>query len=85
MAATVGAGVGIGNLIWAHREPAPIVSAGTGRSAGVAPSIFTRWKAGKTEPNMEAYRRIGDAALVPKRPSRAAVLPDLPAPAEAAE
>jgi anti-sigma-K factor RskA len=24
-AAAVGAGVGIGNLIWAHREPTPIV------------------------------------------------------------
>jgi transcriptional regulator with XRE-family HTH domain len=32
------------------------------RRAGVAPSIFSRWKAGKTEPNLENYRRIRDAA-----------------------
>jgi predicted transcriptional regulator len=32
------------------------------RRAGVAPSIFSRWKAGKTEPSMENYRRIRDVA-----------------------
>ena len=33
------------------------------RRAGVAPSIFSRWKAGKTEPNLDNYRRIRDAAM----------------------
>lgn len=28
------------------------------RSAGVAPSTFTRWKAGQTEPTLGIYRRL---------------------------
>jgi predicted transcriptional regulator len=70
-------------------DKAGVTMASVCKLAGVAPSIFTRWKAGKTEPNMESYRRIRDAALaLPKRSKRAAarpVLPDPPAPAEAAE
>lgn len=33
------------------------------RRAGIAISIFARWKAGKTEPNMVNYRRIRDTVL----------------------
>jgi transcriptional regulator with XRE-family HTH domain len=32
------------------------------RDAGVAQSTFSRWKAGKTEPTLDVYRRIRDAA-----------------------
>lgn len=28
------------------------------REAGVAPSTFTRWKAGQTEPTLGVYRRL---------------------------
>ncbi|MGD0109224.1 MAG: hypothetical protein ABSC06_35080 [Rhodopila sp.] len=35
------------------------------RRAGLATSIFARWKAGKTEPNLENYRRIRDVVLPP--------------------
>jgi transcriptional regulator with XRE-family HTH domain len=31
------------------------------RRAGVAVSTFTRWKAGKTEPTLDVYRRLRDA------------------------
>jgi predicted transcriptional regulator len=33
------------------------------RRAGAATSIFARWKAGKTEPNPENYRRIRDVVV----------------------
>lgn len=29
--------------------------------AGIAQSTFSRWKAGKTEPTLDVYRRIRDA------------------------
>lgn len=32
------------------------------RRAGVAQSTFTRWKAGKTEPTLDIYRKLRDAA-----------------------
>lgn len=31
------------------------------RRAGIAPSTFSRWKAGKTEPTLDIYRRLRDA------------------------
>lgn len=34
------------------------------RTAGVAPSTFTRWKAGQTEPTLGIYRRLV-AAVTP--------------------
>lgn len=39
--------------------------------AGIAQSTFSRWKAGKTEPTLDVYRRIRDA-LAPAEPSEAA-------------
>jgi predicted transcriptional regulator len=41
------------------------------RRAGVAPSIFSRWKAGKTEPNLDNYRRIRDAVTAVPSADRA--------------
>lgn len=32
------------------------------RDAGVAPSTFTRWKNGTTEPTLDVYRRLVQAA-----------------------
>jgi transcriptional regulator with XRE-family HTH domain len=32
------------------------------RRAGVAKSTFTRWKNGSTEPTLDVYRRLRDAA-----------------------
>ena len=52
------------------------------RRAGVAASIFSRWKAGKTEPSLENYRRIRDAAqaAVAPKPRRKAVTPESATP-----
>ena len=36
--------------------------------AGIAQSTFSRWKAGKTEPTLDVYRRIRDA-LLPVQPA----------------
>jgi predicted transcriptional regulator len=36
------------------------------RKAGVAPSTFTRWKAGQTEPTLGIYRRLVDAVSTPQ-------------------
>lgn len=36
------------------------------RNAAVAASTFSRWKAGKTTPSIEVYRRIRDAAAQPR-------------------
>ena len=33
------------------------------RRAGIAQSTFTRWKAGKTEPTLDAYRRLCHAVM----------------------
>jgi predicted transcriptional regulator len=35
------------------------------RTAGVAPSTFTRWKAGQTEPTLGVYRKLV-SAVAPK-------------------
>lgn len=37
------------------------------RAAGVAPSTFTRWKAGRTEPTLGVYRRLVAAVTVPPK------------------
>lgn len=34
------------------------------RQAGIAPSTFTRWKRGETEPTLGVYRRLCDAVGV---------------------
>lgn len=52
-------------------ERAGIPIAEVCRRAGVASSIFSRWKSGKTEPNLENYRRIRDVVLgLPPRRKR---------------
>ena len=33
--------------------------------AAIAPSTFSRWKAGRTEPTLSVYRRIVDAVSPP--------------------
>jgi len=40
------------------------------RSAGVAPSTFTRWKAGQTEPTLGVYRRLVAALTPPPVPGQ---------------
>jgi transcriptional regulator with XRE-family HTH domain len=35
------------------------------REANVAPSTFSRWKAGKTEPTLDVYRRLRQAVAAP--------------------
>ena len=59
----------------AQRAGVPLVE--VCRRAGVAPSIFSRWKSGKTQPNLANYQRIRDAAeaLVPKRRKRTPIPP----------
>lgn len=36
------------------------------RDARIAQSTFSRWKAGKTEPTLDVYRRIRDATAPAK-------------------
>jgi predicted transcriptional regulator len=38
------------------------------RRAGVAVSIFQRWKQGVTEPNLSSYRRICEVVEPPRKP-----------------
>jgi len=35
------------------------------RMVGIAPSTFTRWKSGETEPTLGVYRRIVQAVSAP--------------------
>ena len=35
------------------------------RDAGIAQSTFSRWKRGTTEPTLDVYRRLRDAATKP--------------------
>jgi transcriptional regulator with XRE-family HTH domain len=42
------------------------------REAGIAPSTFTRWKAGITEPSLPVYRRIRDVVQAKRRANEAA-------------
>ncbi|RVT90738.1 XRE family transcriptional regulator [Rhodovarius crocodyli] len=36
------------------------------REAAIAPSTFSRWKAKKTEPTLDVYRRLVEAAFAPR-------------------
>lgn len=42
------------------------------REAGVAQSTFSRWKAGRTEPTLDVYRRLLGAVSAADSPSEAA-------------
>jgi transcriptional regulator with XRE-family HTH domain len=49
------------------------------RRAGVAQSTFTRWKAGKTEPTLDVYRKLCAAVPLPAastEPGNASANPD---------
>lgn len=56
------------------------------RRAGIAQSTFTRWKAGKTEPTLDAYRRLYQAVKPDTQAQPAAeaageyAFPERPAP-----
>jgi transcriptional regulator with XRE-family HTH domain len=63
----INAGVMIGDLLTASEIEAEAAAAGLSmaevcRRAGVAQSTFTRWKSGKTEPTLDVYRKLRDAA-----------------------
>jgi transcriptional regulator with XRE-family HTH domain len=42
------------------------------REVGIAPSTFTRWKSGETEPTLGVYRRIVAAVAPTPTPAQAA-------------
>tara|TARA_R110002126_G_scaffold2345_11_gene13523 strand:+ start:439 stop:726 length:288 start_codon:yes stop_codon:yes gene_type:complete len=49
--------------IEAHATAAGLSMAEVCRRAQVATSTFSRWKSGKTEPTLDVYRRLRNAAL----------------------
>lgn len=58
------------------------------RRAGVAQSTFTRWKAGKTEPTLDAYRRlrlavVPEPAMTPRYADPLPPMPEAPAATQA--